>query len=159
MSDNEKPTEAKPQGIKLVHSEETLRQQKPQLWKPGQSGNPAGRPKGSRNRLSELVFEKLLARLEGPDGDAMLDRIMQDEPAKLLAAIVALVPKQVDTDIDVKVRVTSSVDSLMTRLDALAKRDREYEADRERAVKTIEHNADEASPVKRLLLDKLGEKA
>src|SRR5262245_33082869 len=22
-------------------------------WKPGQSGNPAGRPKGSRNRLSE----------------------------------------------------------------------------------------------------------
>ncbi|SRR5258706_13850196 len=128
MPNNEQQAEAEQQGVKLAYPEKTARLQATQ-FKPGQSGNPAGRPKGSRNKLSELVFEKLLARLEGPDGDDMLDRIMRDEPAKLLAAIVALVPKQVDAEHNVKVHVTSAVDSLITRLDALAKRDAEYEAD------------------------------
>ncbi|MGC1591176.1 MAG: DUF5681 domain-containing protein, partial [Pseudolabrys sp.] len=28
-------------------------------WKPGQSGNPKGRPQGSRNKLSEEFFRDL----------------------------------------------------------------------------------------------------
>ena len=32
---------------------------KPWLWKPGQSGNPAGRPVGARNRLAETFLEDL----------------------------------------------------------------------------------------------------
>ena len=35
-------------------------QPRPTAWQPGQSGNPAGRPKGSRNRAS-LAVEELLA--------------------------------------------------------------------------------------------------
>jgi Family of unknown function (DUF5681) len=34
-------------------TDNTNGQQKPWLFKPGQSGNPAGRPKGSRNKLAE----------------------------------------------------------------------------------------------------------
>jgi Family of unknown function (DUF5681) len=34
-------------------TDNTNAQQKPWLFKPGQSGNPAGRPKGSRNKLAE----------------------------------------------------------------------------------------------------------
>jgi len=37
---------------------------RPQLaapWKPGESGNPAGRPLGSRNKLSESVIQDIAA--------------------------------------------------------------------------------------------------
>jgi hypothetical protein len=44
-------------------TETTGRKQKPQLFKPGQSGNPSGRPVGARNRAT-LAMEALL------DGDA-----------------------------------------------------------------------------------------
>lgn len=33
----------------------TEQKQKPQLYKPGQSGNLKGRPKGSRNKLGEAL--------------------------------------------------------------------------------------------------------
>jgi hypothetical protein len=33
------------------------------LWKPGQSGNPAGRPLGSRNKFSEAAHADLVARV------------------------------------------------------------------------------------------------
>jgi hypothetical protein len=43
--------------------ENTARKQKPQAFKPGQSGNPQGRPQGSRNKTT-LALEALL------DGEA-----------------------------------------------------------------------------------------
>jgi hypothetical protein len=36
-----------------LKTDNTNEQQKPWLFQPGQSGNPAGRPKGSRNKLAE----------------------------------------------------------------------------------------------------------
>lgn len=47
----------------VVPPENTGRKQKPQLFKPGQSGNPNGRPLGARNRTT-LAVEALL------DGEA-----------------------------------------------------------------------------------------
>jgi hypothetical protein len=44
-------------------SENTAPKQRPQAFKPGKSGNPAGRPKGSRNKTT-LALEALL------DGEA-----------------------------------------------------------------------------------------
>jgi len=34
------------------------------LWQPGQSGNPLGRPKGSRNRLAEKLTQDFCAHWE-----------------------------------------------------------------------------------------------
>jgi hypothetical protein len=43
-------------------------------WKPGQSGNPAGRPKGSKNTLESIVRAKLDEQLPGSaDGTTKLD--------------------------------------------------------------------------------------
>jgi hypothetical protein len=38
---------------RFSRTDNTDAQQKPWLFKPGQTGNPAGRPKGSRNKLAE----------------------------------------------------------------------------------------------------------
>jgi hypothetical protein len=40
-------------------------------WKPGQSGNPAGRKKGSRHKLSELLLSTLCADFEEHGADTI----------------------------------------------------------------------------------------
>lgn len=47
----------------MSDSDNTVGKQKPHLWKPGQSGNPAGRPKGALNATTRVVQALL-------DGDA-----------------------------------------------------------------------------------------
>jgi hypothetical protein len=62
-------------------------------WKPGQSGNPSGRPRGARSKLSELTLQKLLADFEA-NGDSVIQRVRTHQPANYLQAIVSLLPKQ-----------------------------------------------------------------
>ena len=48
-------------------------------WKPGQSGNPAGRPTGSRSKLSENFLSSLQAAWER-NGDSALDALATLQP-------------------------------------------------------------------------------
>jgi len=65
----------------------------PYHYKPGQSGNPAGRPRGARSKLTEAVIAKLLASFEA-HGDDAIERVRVHQPAAYLAACVSLLPKQ-----------------------------------------------------------------
>jgi Family of unknown function (DUF5681) len=47
---------------RVPDTDNTNGQQKPWLFKPGQSGNPAGRPKGSRNKLGEDIGRRTLTK-------------------------------------------------------------------------------------------------
>jgi Family of unknown function (DUF5681) len=62
-------------------------------WQRGQSGNPAGRPRGSRNALSEEVICALLRdfRQHGPKAVA---RVRQTQPAAYLKILALLVPRE-----------------------------------------------------------------
>lgn len=58
---------------------EVVKAPKAHLFKPGQSGNPAGRPKGSRNAISLVKVQvegELRARMRG-DMDAVLKEIIR----------------------------------------------------------------------------------
>lgn len=63
-------------------------------WKPGQSGNPAGRPKSSRNKLGE-DFIKALADDFEKNGPATIEIARRTDPVQYLKVIAAVIPKEV----------------------------------------------------------------
>ena len=62
-------------------------------WAPGQSGNPAGRPKGSRNKLAEAFTSDLLAHWEkvGPEA---IERAYEESAVQYMRIIAQVVPKE-----------------------------------------------------------------
>ena len=68
-------------------------------FQPGQSGNPKGRPKGSRNKLSEN-FVSDLQELWEEQGPEILRRVSKESPDKLLAAMVQVLPKDFQVTVD-----------------------------------------------------------
>jgi Family of unknown function (DUF5681) len=70
----------------------------------GQSGNPAGKPLGARNRLVESFVSDLQEKWRA-DGKAILDAV---EPAKIVETISRLAPK--DLAVTVNERNSLGVD-------------------------------------------------
>jgi len=63
------------------------------LWQPGESGNPAGRLRGSRNRLSEAVICALL-RDFSKHGEKAIAKVRRTHPAAYLKCLALLVPRE-----------------------------------------------------------------
>lgn len=77
-------------------SEPTGENQRPaHLFQPGQSGNPYGRPKGSRNRLSE-AFTLALANDFDRHGPEVIEKVRVTDPAAYVRVIASILPKQVE---------------------------------------------------------------
>jgi hypothetical protein len=62
-------------------------------WRAGYSGNPAGRPKGSRNKLGEEFIAALYADFMA-NGEAAIERVRLEKPDQYLRVIAAIVPKE-----------------------------------------------------------------
>ena len=87
----------------LIESDNTDNQH--YLWKPGQSGNPNGRPKGVRNVISEQflcdlsdVWNKETAN-GSTNGLDVIQKVADTEPGKLLAAMVQVLPKDFQVNV------------------------------------------------------------
>lgn len=87
----------------------------PYHWKPGQSGNPAGRPKGSRHKLEETFLADLLASWQ-EKGKEALEQAIEKDPVAYVKTVASLMPKQVDPDGGLN---GISRDELRTAIDAL----------------------------------------
>ena len=68
-------------------------------FKPGQSGNPAGRQKGSRNKLSD-AYLKALADDFQEYGLETIVRLREERPDVYVGAIGRLMPKLMDVAVD-----------------------------------------------------------
>jgi hypothetical protein len=79
----------------------------------GVSGNPAGRPLGSRNRLTHALVADLTASWE-KHGPAVLERLRIDDPATYARLAASLVPKEMNVAVE-------KVDPILEKLDADAR--------------------------------------
>jgi 16S rRNA C967 or C1407 C5-methylase (RsmB/RsmF family) len=63
------------------------------LWEPGQSGNPAGRLRGSRNKLSEEVICALLRDFR-EHGQKAIAKVRREQPGVYLRCLTLLIPRE-----------------------------------------------------------------
>lgn len=62
------------------------------LFQPGVSGNPNGRPKGSRNKFTELFMKTLVEDFTASGADS-LKKLREKDPEVYFRLIISLIPK------------------------------------------------------------------
>jgi hypothetical protein len=79
-------------------------------FKPGQSGNPAGRPKGSRARFGEAFCDAVLDDFE-QHGSQAIEQARLKDPVGYLHVCARLVPKDVivKSDADAFLRILDMI--------------------------------------------------
>ena len=67
-------------------------------WKPGQSGNPKGRPLGSRNKLSEEFFRDLCDAWQAFGKPALMTAAWT-HPLEFVRLVASLMPRELEATI------------------------------------------------------------
>ena len=66
-------------------------------WVKGQSGNPAGRPKGSRDKLTEAVFSEFAAHWK-EHGIEAIGKVFETRPDLYVQAAIRLIPQNIQVE-------------------------------------------------------------
>ena len=71
---------------------------KDHLWKPGQSGNPKGRPKGAREVKTAMLSSFYDFEYKGEIGKQAFLKWGKDNPSQFYKIISSILPKDLDVD-------------------------------------------------------------
>ncbi len=88
----------------------------PWKWKPGQSGNPKGRPKNAKQKLSDSFLADMLEAWEAK-GKGAIDKVIEERPHEFLKVVAAIVPKELHVKAGALEEITD--DELISQLDAV----------------------------------------
>lgn len=98
-------------------ADDTAPKQRGVPFRPGQSGNPAGRPKGARSKLQEDFLRDVLAAWE-ERGPAAIDGMISEKPHEFVKMVAGLMPKEATLNIHDHSEMTD--DELAERVRSLA---------------------------------------
>jgi hypothetical protein len=82
----------------MADPDNTGRKQAVTLYKPGQSGNPKGRPKGSRNKINEAFLRDFYEAWEAFGRPALLAAAWT-KPADFVKVAASLLPKEIEATV------------------------------------------------------------
>jgi hypothetical protein len=87
-------------------------------FQPGQSGNPAGRPKGARNKLAEAFLVDVLSEWESHGAVAISD-MREKNPGDFCKMVASLCPKEMTLNLNDNLSELTD-DELLGQLRSLA---------------------------------------